>query len=154
MAKPNPVPPGLHTLTPQLTVEGAHEAMAFYARAFGAEQIAIAPDPTGKKIWHGHMRVGDSAFFVNDTFPEMGGTAQPVSLWLYIDDVDAAFKRAVDAGARPAMPPMDMFWGDRMARVVDRWGNAWNLATHVKDLTPEEIKRAQDEFVAASAKPQ
>jgi PhnB protein len=146
-----PIPEGLHTITPNLVVDGASEAIEFYKRAFGAEEIMRAPDPTGKKVWHANLRIGDSCFFVNDTAPEMGSTATPSSLWLYAPDVDAAFARATKAGGKPAMPPQDMFWGDRMATVIDKWGIRWNLATHIKDLTPEELKKAQDAFVAEMA---
>lgn len=148
MAKVKPIPQGLHTLTPQLTLDGASAAIDFFRRAFGAEEVDRAPDPSGKKIWHAMLRIGDSAVFVNDTFPEMGGTANKVSLWLYCDDVDAVYKRAVDAGATPGMPPTDMFWGDRTGHVVDRWGNTWHIATHVKDMTPEEMRKAGEEFAA------
>jgi uncharacterized glyoxalase superfamily protein PhnB len=150
MAKP--IPEGLHSITPNLVVDGAAEAMEFYKRAFGAEEIFRAPDPSGKKVWHANLRIGDSCFFINDTAPEMGATATPSSLWIYAPDVDAAFARATKAGAKPAMQPQDMFWGDRMATVVDKWGIKWNLATHIKDLTPDELKKAQDSFVAEMAK--
>jgi len=147
-----PIPEGLHTLTPQLNIDGAAEAIEFYKRAFGAEELMRAPDPTGKKVWHANLRIGDSCFFVNDTQPEMGATASSSSLWVYAPNVDAAFERATKAGAKTAMPPQDMFWGDRMATVTDKWGIRWNLATHVKDLTPAEMQKAQDAFVAEMAK--
>ena len=147
-----PIPEGLHTLTPQLNIDGAAEAIEFYKRAFGAEELMRAPDPTGKKVWHANLRIGDSCFFVNDTQPEMGATASSSSLWVYAPNVDAAFERATKAGAKTAMPPQDMFWGDRMGAVVDKWGITWNLATHVKDLTPAEMQKAQDAFVAEMAK--
>jgi uncharacterized glyoxalase superfamily protein PhnB len=150
MAKP--IPEGLHTLTPNLAVQGAAEAIEFYKRAFGAEEIMRAPDPSGKKVWHANLKIGDSCFFVNDVMPEMGDSATTASLWLYAPDVDAAFSRATKAGAKPTMEPADMFWGDRMATVIDKWGIRWNLATHVKDLTPTELKKAQDDFVAEMAK--
>jgi uncharacterized glyoxalase superfamily protein PhnB len=150
MAKP--IPEGLHSITPNLVVDGASEAIEFYKRAFGAEELMRAPDPTGKKVWHANLRIGDSCFFVNDTAPEMGATATPSSLWIYAPDVDAVFARATKAGGKPAMPPQDMFWGDRMATVIDKWGNRWNLATHIKDLTPDELKKAQDAFLAEAAK--
>ncbi len=148
----NPIPEGLHTLTPQLSVDGAAEAIEFYKKAFGAVEVSRAPDPSGRKIWHASLRIGNSVFFVNDTFPEVGGKAQPTSMWIYLEGVDAAFKRAVDAGAKVSMPLMDMFWGDRMGKVEDRWGNSWSIAQHTKDLTPEQMKKAQDEFVAQMKK--
>jgi len=138
-----PIPEGLHSITPNLAVDGAAEAIEFYKRAFGAEEVMRAPDPTG---------IGDSCFFVNDVSPEMGNKPTVCSLWVYAPNVDAAFERATKAGAKPAMPPQDMFWGDRMGAVVDRWGITWNLATHVKDLTPDQLKKAQDAAVAEMAK--
>lgn len=84
----------------------------------------------------------------------MGGKPFPAQLWLYVDNCDASFKRAVDAGAKALMPVMDMFWGDRFGKVSDRWGNEWGIATHVKDLTPEETKKAEQEFIAQMSKGQ
>jgi PhnB protein len=151
MSKVRAVPEGLHTVTASIAVDGASEAIAFYTKAFGAEEVMRAPDPSGKKIWHAAIRIGDSQVFVNDVFPDMGGGAQKVKLWLYLENVDAAFKRATDAGATVRMPLSDMFWGDRMGTVADKWGNEWTLAQHVKDMTPEEMKAAQDAFVASMA---
>jgi len=147
-----PIPEGLHSITPNLAVDGAAEAIEFYKRAFGADEVMRAPDPTGKKVWHANLKIGDSCFFVNDVMPEMGTKPTVCSLWVYAPNVDAAFERATKAGAKPAMPPQDMFWGDRMGTVVDKWGNTWNLATHVKDLTPDQMKKAQDAAVAEMAK--
>jgi len=146
-----PIPEGLHTLTPQLNIDGAAEAIEFYKRAFGAEELMRAPDPTGKKVWHANLRIGDSCFFVNDTQPEMGATASSSSLWVYAPNVDAAFERATKAGAKTAMPPQDMFWGDRIGMLVDRWHIRWCIANRVKILSPAELKAAQDAFVAQMA---
>ena len=143
-----PIPKGYHTITAQLAIDGAAKAIDFYKKAFGAEEVDRAIDPSGQKVWHAALRIGDSMLFVNDVFPDMGGSASQSSLWVYVPDVDASFKRAVGAGAKPAMPPADMFWGDRMANVVDPFGQKWTLATHVKDMTPEEMKKAEAEFVA------
>ena len=90
--------------------------------------------------------------FVNDVFPDMGGGASQSSMWLYVNDVDAWFKRAVDAGAKPAMPPNDTFWGDRMGVLVDPFGQKWTVATHVKDMTKDEIQKAQEAFLASMKK--
>jgi uncharacterized glyoxalase superfamily protein PhnB len=146
MAKP--IPQGLHSVTPQLTMDGCMDAIEFYKKAFGAVLVDSAPDPSGKKVWHAQIRIGDSAIFLNDAFPEMGSTPSTTSLWIYSENVDGAFKRAVDAGAQVRMPIADMFWGDRMGAVVDRWGNRWTLAQHMKDLSPEEMKRASEEAAA------
>ena len=140
-------PEGFHAITPQLSVEDGGRAMEFYKQAFGAVEIARALDPSGKKVWHGVMRLHDSMFFVNDTFPDMGGTLSRAQLWVYVPDVDALFKQAVAAGCTGKMPPMDMFWGDRMANLADPFGQTWTFATLVKEMTPEEQKQAQDEFV-------
>jgi len=148
----SPIPKGYHTITAQLAVDGAAKAIEFYGKAFGAEVLDKALDPSGQKIWHASLRVGDSIFFVNDVFPEMGGSASNTTLWLYLNDVDASFKRAVDAGAKPTMPPADMFWGDRIGQVVDPWGQKWALAMRIKEMTPEEMKKAGDEFVAQQKK--
>ena len=147
----NPIPPGYHSLTAQLAVDDAAKAIDFYKRAFGAEVLDQAPDPTGKKVWHAALRIGDSMLFVNDVFPDMGGTVSNSSMWLYVPDADASFKRAVDAGAKTSMPVTDMFWGDRMGQIVDPFGQKWNLATRVKEMTPAEMKAAGEAFVAAMA---
>ena len=142
------IPEGLHSVTPQLTVEGAADAIAFYKKAFGAEEIQRAPDPSGKKIWHATIRIGNSSIFINDAFPDMGAVPLVSSLWIYTDAVDAAFKRAVEAGAQVKMPLADMFWGDRMGSLLDRWGNRWTLAQHTKVMSPEEMRLASEEAAA------
>jgi uncharacterized glyoxalase superfamily protein PhnB len=149
----NPIPAGYHTLTAQLSIDGAQKAIDFYKAAFGAEVIDTAMDPSGKQIWHAALRIGDSMLFVNDVFPEMGGTPSQSSLWVYVPDTDASFKRAVGAGAKPTMPPADMFWGDRMGQVADPFGQKWNIATRTKNMTPAEMKAAGDAFVASMKKP-
>jgi PhnB protein len=145
MAKVNPIPNGYHVVTPYLTIRGAGEALEFYKRAFGAEEIARMPDPSGK-IMHAEMKIGDSFIMLGDENPQynrspksLGGTA--VGLHLYVPDVDAAFARAVGAGATAKMPPMDMFWGDRFAKLTDPFGHEWSLATHKEDVSPEEMDR-------------
>jgi PhnB protein len=147
-----PIPPGYHTITTQLAIDGAAEAIEFYKKAFGAEQIDRAVDPSGKKVWHASLRIGDSMLFVNDVFPEMGATPSQTSLWIYVTDCDASCKRATEAGAKATMPPTDMFWGDRMGQVTDPYGQKWTIATHVKDMTPEEMKAAEAAFVAQTKK--
>jgi PhnB protein len=144
-----PIPEGYHTVTPSLSIDGAAEAIAFYEKAFGAEVVDRAMDPSGKKIWHAALRIGDSMVFVNDLFPEMGAPdPSRSSLWLYVPDVDASFARAVAAGAQAGMPPADMFWGDRMGAVRDPFGQKWTIATKVKNMTPEEMQQAQAAVIA------
>src|SRR5207237_3899539 len=111
-----------------------------------------APRQPGNMICHAALRNRDAIIFASDAAPEMGNYPWNTRLWLYFENVDSAFKRATGAGLKATMPPTDMFWGDRMGTVIDRWGNQWTLAQHVKDLTPAEMKKAQDEFVAQQAK--
>ncbi len=143
---PAAIPRGYRALTPQLTVRGAAQAIDFYKRAFGAEELMRMPGPDGRGIMHAELKIGDSIFFLGDEFPNtgcrsplsLGGTAG--SLHIYVKDVDAAFRRAVEAGAQVRMPVADMFWGDRYGRVADPFGHEWGLGTHKEDLTPDEIR--------------
>jgi PhnB protein len=140
------VPAGFHTITAQLSLDQAGKAIEFYEKALGAEVLDRALDPSGAKVMHAMLRVGDSMLFVNDVFTDMGGTHSHSGLWLYVPDVDASYKRAVDAGATGTQPPADMFWGDRMAHIKDPFGQTWAIATQVKVMTPEEQKAAADAF--------
>jgi PhnB protein len=152
MAGTKPIPEGMHTLTPNLILSDCAKAIAFYDRAFGAQELMRMPAPDGKSIWHAELKIGDSVLYVNDEMPGMGRRAPsaaqpvPVMLWLYVPDTDAAYRRAMDAGAKSMMEPADMFWGDRCAGVADPFGYLWSFATRVKDLTPEEMKKAGDAF--------
>src|ERR1700730_5804821 len=119
------VPEGMSTVTPVLVVKDCAKAIDVWKKAFGAEGVARAQDPSGKKIWHAALRIGDSTIFTNDEMPEMGVPASSSRLWLYVDNADAGFERATKAGCKPVMPPADMFWGDRMGQVTDPWGNTW-----------------------------
>ena len=151
-----PIPEGYRTLTPYLAVDDATKAIEFYGRAFGAKERSRMPAPDGK-IGHAELQIGDSVVMLADQFPqsstkppnELGGTT--VGLFLYTEDVDALFKRALDAGATSSMEPADMFWGDRFATVTDPFGHSWQMATHVEDLTPEEIATRGQEAMAAMA---
>jgi uncharacterized glyoxalase superfamily protein PhnB len=151
--KVNPLPQGYHTVTPNLIVDNSARALEFYQKAFGAEETVRMPGPGGS-ILHAEMRLGDSIFMLHDEMPDMGGKSPkayggtPVSFYVYVEDVDAAWKRAVDAGAKPTMPLQDMFWGDRTGRLEDPFGHAWNLAQHVGDPTPEEMQRGQEAFLS------
>jgi len=147
------VPAGFHTLTPHLTVRDADKALEFYKNALGAQILGAARMPDGR-IMHAALRVGDSMLMLNEEMPEFGGLSPlslngtGVTIHIYTDNVDEAFNRAVSAGARVKMPLMDQFWGDRYGMVEDPFGHKWSLATHVKDLSPEEMQRAQDEAMA------
>ncbi len=152
MAGVNPIPQGMHTVTPNLVLRDCAKAIDFYKKALGAQEVLRMPSPDGKSIWHAHLKIGDSDVFMNDEMPGMGRSAPnasnpvPVTMWLYVQDCDAAFKRAMAAGATSTMAPADMFWGDRVASVADPFGYQWSFATHQKDLTTEEMKRAGEEF--------
>jgi uncharacterized glyoxalase superfamily protein PhnB len=155
MAKTLPIPPGTHALTPNLSIHGATQAIEFYKRALDAAEKGRFPSPDGKAIWHAELRVGDSAVYLHDEMP-MGPPAPtrdhpaPVGFWIWVKDADAAFQRAVGAGASALMPPADQFWGDRTATIADPFGYAWTFATHVKDMTEEEMRRAGEEFARKS----
>jgi PhnB protein len=148
-----PIPEGLRSVTPQLSLEGAADAIELYKQALGAVEHSRAVDPSGKKVWHAQLQIGDAAIFINDTFPEMGAGA-PVtgSLWLYGDDVDARWKRAVDAGMKVKYPLQDQFWGDRTGSLTDRWGVTWTIGQRMKNLTPDELKKSEADFLAQMAK--
>jgi PhnB protein len=153
-----PIPSGFHTLTPHLVVKGASKAIEFYKKAFGAEVVRQVPAPDGESFLHVDLKIGDSHVFLVDEFPQMGclgpesigGT--PVTIHMFVEDVDAAFGKAVAAGAQVKMPLADMFWGDRYGLLTDPFGHAWSMATHKEDLTPEQIgKRAQSACAGAAA---
>lgn len=155
MASANPIPQGLHSVTPNLVIRDCAKAIEFYQRALGAKELRRMPAPDGKSIWHAELRVGDSTFFLNDEMPGMGQLAPspdkpaPTTMWLYVDDCDRAYRRAIDAGARSLAEPTDMFWGDRCCGVADPFGYTWSFATHQKDMTEEEMRRGGEEFARA-----
>ena len=142
-----PVPAAMHTITPHLVCEGAAAAMAYYQQAFNAVETMRLPGPDGK-IMHASMRIGDSTIMLVDDFPEHGSMGpkalkgSPVTLHLYVADVDAAYAQAIAAGGEAKMPPQDMFWGDRYGMLVDPFGHCWAIATHQRDVSTEEIMRA------------
>ncbi|MCL5966171.1 MAG: VOC family protein [Deltaproteobacteria bacterium] len=150
--KVEPIPEGYHTVTPGLMIRGTDRAIAFYKKAFGAEELDRVTGPDGKSIMHAALRIGDSNIFLGEEVPGMGCGApekyggSPVSLSLYVEDVDAAVDRAVAAGAQVRMPVTDMFWGDRFGKVADPFGYEWGLATRTADLTHEEICKGAEEF--------
>ena len=146
MSSVKPVPDGYHTVTPYLAIRGAAAAIEFYATAFGAEELFRMPGPGGL-VMHAEVRIGDSIVMLGEESPEMGATAPPtiggsaVGLLLYVGDVDAACKRATNAGCILEMPPTDMFWGDRYCKLRDPFGHKWSIATHKEDVSPEEMAR-------------
>jgi PhnB protein len=152
MAGVKPIPEGMHTLTPNLVIRDCAKAIEFYKKALGAQERARMPAPDGKSIWHAELSIGDSMFFMNDEMPGMGRSAPtaddpvPVTMWLYVRDCDAAYRQAIAGGGRYTREPADMFWGDRCAAVADPYGYLWSFATHQKDMSEEEMKRAGEEF--------
>jgi PhnB protein len=143
------VPEGFHTVTPQLTFDNAAQAIEWYKQALGAQELSRAPGPDGK-IMHAELRIGDSKIMLNDAVmgnkgPKMLG-GSPASLWLYVEDCDTLFNRAVNAGGQVRMPMADQFWGDRCGSVSDPHGYSWTIATHKEDLTREEIEQRQEQF--------
>jgi len=157
----SPVPEGFHTVTPQLTLDKCAEAIDWYKKGLGAQEISRAVGPDGK-IMHAELQIGGSRLFLNDammgskTPKSFGGS--PVSFFVYVEDSDAVFNRAIAAGAQPGGGPMgqmqDQFWGDRAGTIVDPHGYTWTIATRKEDLTPEEMKKRQDEWMKSFSQQQ
>ena len=146
------IPAGYHTVTPYLVVNGGAKALEFYRRAFGATETTKLMMPDGR-LGHAEIRLGDSVIMLSDEFPEFGGKAPPtlggtpVCIHLYVEDVDAFFKRALAAGAKERKPIVDQFYGDRSGQLEDPFGHLWWVATHKEDVAPEELqKRVQALF--------
>jgi PhnB protein len=146
-----PIPEGYHTLIPYLICRDASAAIAFYTKAFGAKEYVRMPAPDGR-IMHAEMKIGDSVLMLADEAPEMGASSPhtvggtPVGLCLYIADVDVVVPRAIDAGAKVERPLKTQFYGDRSATLIDPFGHKWTIATHVEDVTPEEMDRRMKEM--------
>ena len=146
-----PIPEGFHTVTPYLAVKGAADAIAFYDRALGATERFRFEN--GGKVAHAEIQIGDCVIMLSDEWPEgghlspqsLGGTT--TSLHIYVDDVDSAFQRAIDAGAKEERAVQDQFYGDRSGTFLDPFGHRWNLATHVEDVSPAELKKRATEFM-------
>lgn len=139
----NPIPPGFHTVTPFLIVQNATGLLDFINKAFNGETTSIMKDPDGK-VMHATARIGNSTVMVSDAsdrFPSM-----PAMLYLYMDDVDVVYKKALNAGGQSLREPTDEFYGDRSAGVSDAWGNQWWIATHIEDVDEKELKRRADNF--------
>lgn len=156
----NPIPEGHHSVTPYLVVKDAARAIEFYKQAFGAQEVDRMPGPGGKGIMHAEIKIGDSRLMLSDEFPG-AGCASPQSLggttcqmFIYVPDVDAAYKQAISAGATSGMPPSDMFWGDRFGKLSDPFGHQWGLATHKEDVSPAEMRKRAEAFAAQMAQQQ
>lgn len=151
------IPEGYHTVTPNLIIRGAQEALEFYKRTFDAEVTSLLKRPDGK-VMHAEIRIGDSTLMIADECPpheghetdcvrspsDVGGTT--VNLYLYVKDPDAALNKAVNNGATVSMAVEDMFWGDRVGMFKDPFGHFWSVATHTRDVSPEEMKREAEKF--------
>ncbi len=148
------IPEGMHTVTPHLVCAGAADAIKFYKKAFGAEEVMKLAAPNGK-IMHAQVRIAGSPVMLVDEVPEWGAVGPkglkgtPVTIHLYVEDADAFAKRAERAGAKVVMPVADMFWGDRYGVLEDPFGHRWSVATHQRDLTPAEIKKAMQQMGGA-----
>ncbi len=149
-----PIPEGMHSVTPHLICAGAAAAIDFYKQAFGASEVGRLAGPRGK-IMHAALRIGDSALMLVDEMPEWGALGpkslkgSPVTIHLYVPDVDAFVARAVKAGAKVTMPVADQFWGDRYGKIEDPFGHHWSVATHVRDVSREDMEQAMEKMAAA-----
>jgi len=158
MAKVNFIPEGNRTLTPGLIVKDGLKAIEFYKTAFGAQTLGVSTGPDGKGVMHAELQIGDSKFYLGDEMPDMGAVSpqtlggSAVSLNLYVEDCDAFIAKAVAQGAKLAMPPGDMFWGDRYGKIVDPFGHQWGVATHIEDVSKEEMDRRMMDWFATQAK--
>jgi PhnB protein len=152
------VPEGLHTVTPMLTLENSSQAIAWYVKALGAEELSRSAGPDGK-IVHAEIRIGNSHIMLHDAMMDakgpraMGGS--PISLWIYVEDADSLFKRATSAGAQVAGGPMgqmmDQFWGDRCGTIIDPEGYYWTIATRKEDVPPQEMQQRMKEWMNQQA---
>jgi uncharacterized glyoxalase superfamily protein PhnB len=146
-----PIPDGMHTVTPHLVCAGAVDALEFYKRAFNAVEISRLPGPGGK-LMHAMIRIGDSPIMLVDEFPDWGSfgpkslKGSSVTIHLQVEDVDAVVKQAVTAGAKITLPLEEMFWGDRYCQLEDPFGHRWSVATHVRDVSPEEMQQAMQKM--------
>ena len=147
-----PIPDGYSTITASLIVKDAVNAIEFYKKAFEAQELYRFLGPDGKTIMHTELKIGSSRIMLSEEAPQMncrspqslGGTG--IHIYMYVDDADTTFNKAVAAGAKPTMPIVDMFWGDRFGTIEDPFGHVWGIATHKKDMSTEEINKAGQEF--------
>ena len=155
-----PIPDGYHTITPSFTFRDSKKAIEFYKRAFDAEVVDLLSSPTGQGTMHASLKIGNSIVMMGDEMPdaencvksaETLGTS-PISLYVYVSDVDTAFKKAVAAGGTVSMPVSNAFWGDRVGQIRDPFGYSWMIATHKQDLTKDEIRQGAEAFFAQMAK--
>lgn len=156
MAKAIPLPKGVHTVTPNLVVRNAAGAIDFYKKVFGAQEVARLEKSDGR-IWHAELRIDDSVLFLSDELPHSSVRAPSpeafasTAIRIYVEDVDAVFRRALDAGARSIRDVSDMFWGDRLGILDDPFGHTWVVSTHVRDVPLDEVRSTGEELARASA---
>ena len=157
MSKVSPIPQGYHSVTPYLVVKGAAQAIEYYKKVFGANEVVHMNSPDGK-VGHAELQIGDSRIMLADENPSMGEGhtsaatigGSPISLYLYVPDVDKVFERAVAAGAKTLRPVQDQFYGDRSGFIQDPFGHLWGIATHVEDVSPEQMKERMKKAVQAA----
>lgn len=154
----DPIPEGYSSLTPHLVIRGAAKAIEFYKQAFDAEEICRMPAPDGERLMHAEIRIGNSHLMICDEFAEWGQArspetlgGSPITLALYVPNVDDVFARAVEAGGKEVMAVADQFWGDRYGKLVDPFGHEWSVATHIKNVTPEEMNAAAEACMSQGA---
>ena len=153
-----PIPAGYHTVTPSFTFKDSKKAIEFYKQAFGAKVLDLMPSPDGRSTMHATIQIGDSILMMGDEMPGAGCQsaeslgASPISFYVYVPNVDAVFQQAVAAGATAGMPVAEMFWGDRAGQLKDPFGYSWMIATHSRDLTPQQIQEGAQAFFAKAGK--
>ena len=156
--KVKPIPEGYHSVTPSIMLKDSLKAIKFYKKAFGAKEQEIFPSPDGKGTMHAVIKIGDSIIMMGDERPGQSSQSaetldsSPVSFYIYVPNVDTVYNQAVDAGCEVTMALDDMFWGDRCGTVKDPFGYTWMIATHINDMSRDEMKEAAEEFFAAMAK--
>jgi PhnB protein len=154
MAKVNPIPSNYPRVTPYLSVDGAAKAIDFYSKVLGATERGRMPGPDGK-IGHAELEIGGSMIMLSDAFPDMGAPTpaslggSPVTVMVYVEDVDAVFDRAIKAGAKEIAPVQDQFYGDRSGQFEDPFGHRWNVASHVEDVSPEEMEKRAAQMMSS-----
>ncbi len=155
MPKVKPIPEGYHSITPYLVIKGAAKAIDYYKKAFGATEIMRMAAPDGT-VGHAELKIGDSIFMMGEEMPQMGYRAPqgstPVGLMLYVPEVDRVFKQAIAAGGRADKEVKDQFYGDRSGTLYDPFGHMWTIATHMEDVSPEEMKRRMAKYMAEQTK--
>jgi len=153
MAKVNPIPDAYTRVTPYLAIDGAADAIEFYKKVFGATDRGKMMGPDGK-VGHAEIQIGDAVVMMSDAFPEMGAVdpkklgGSPVTLSVYVEDVDKTFKEGIAAGAKELQPVEDRFYGDRSGAFEDPWGHKWNVMSHIEDVSPEEMEKRAAEFMS------